>query len=142
MNLLRARVPQKAHNARAGRAAHDGVVDHHNPLSAHNLRNRVQLDAHPILAAFLSGGDECPPDIFVFDESEFIRDSRLLGISDCRVDSAVRNSDHHIRLHGVLQCEERSRAHPRRVNAATVDHRIGTGKVNVFKNAMSLPGLT
>ena len=51
------------------RAAHDRVVDDHQPLARDRVRERVELQPHAVLAQRLVGLDERAPDVAVLDQA-------------------------------------------------------------------------
>src|SRR5262249_42636354 len=53
VDLAGARAPQQPHQLAAGRAAHDGIVDHDDALAVQDLPHRVELDAYREIAGGL-----------------------------------------------------------------------------------------
>ena len=77
MDLRGSRRAQKLYDPCARCAAHNGVVDQHDALAAHDIGDGVELNAHLILAALLARGDEGSANVLVLDEAKRIRDARL-----------------------------------------------------------------
>ena len=132
------RLAQQTHDARAGGAAHDGIVHQHHALALHRGRHGVQFDAHEVLALGLRGLYERAGDVLALDKADAVGDAALPRVAQRRVEAAVRHADDHVGLHGVLQRQERAGAHARHVDARTVDHGIRAGKVDVLEHAGSL----
>ena len=63
---------------------------------------------------------------------------RLRRIRIMNVQTGIRHADHHVRLHGMLQREERASAQPRGVHRASVDDGVRTREVDVFEHAGGL----
>ena len=73
MDLLRAFLAQQLDDARAGRAAHDGIIDHHDSFAPHDVRDGVQLDLNLVLAALLPRLDEGTANIKILDKANHKR---------------------------------------------------------------------
>ena len=135
MDFRGARLAQKLYDSGACRAAHNRIVDHDDALAAHGIRNRIELDAHLILTALLTGRDKGAADIFVLDKADSIRNAGRSRIAERRVQAGIGHADDDIRIHRMLCRQKLAGAHARRMDRVAVDHGIGTGKIDVFKNA-------
>ena len=69
VHLARAAVAQHLHDLARRRAAHDRVVDDHEPLARDHVRERVELEPHAVVAQRLVGLDERAPDVAVLDQA-------------------------------------------------------------------------
>ena len=140
--LSRARVAKELYDPRGRCAAYDGVVYQNDAFSAHDARDRVQLYSHFVLSRVLPRSDEGSSYIFVFDESYLIGEPGLLRVADRGVKTRVGNADDDIRLNGMLEREESSRAASRLVDVASVYRRVGTREINVLENAHPVGSLS
>ena len=127
-------LPQQPDDPGRGGSSHDRVINHNHPLPFHRTGNRIQLDPYSVFPSFLIGGNEGSAHILVFDESDFIGNSGLFGISDGRIQPGIGHTDHNVRIHRGILGQEFSGPYPCLVDRDTVDHRIRTGKINIFKN--------
>ena len=75
VDFFRARLADEVSDALARRAAHDGVVDEHDPFSVDGFGDGVELDAHLVDAVFLPGRDEGAADVLVLDEPDAVGDA-------------------------------------------------------------------
>ena len=96
VHLGGARAAQHGDDRTGRRAAHDRVVDHHHALAAQQLGQRVELQAHRLLAARLGGLDERAPDVARLDEALAVRQPGLLRVADGGRDGRVRHGDDEI----------------------------------------------
>ena len=105
MNLFGARVSEHGDDTVNGCSANYTVVDHNHTLTAHHVRNRIELDANALHSLGLAGLDKGSADVAVLYDRLFIRNAALLRIADGRVDSGLRNADDHICFNGKLTRE-------------------------------------
>ena len=82
VDLGRAGVAQHLHEWARGGAAHDRVVDHHDPLAEEVVAERVELHRHAGIAQLLRRLDEGPPDVAVLDQALGVGDPGFLGVPD------------------------------------------------------------
>ena len=139
VDLLRAGLAQQVDGAAAGGAPDDGVIDQHHALALHHGADGVQLDIDLIFPHILRGRNKGAADVFVLDKAHAVGDPGLPGVAHGGVQTGVRHADDDVRLHGMLQREERTGPLTGHMNAAAVDHGVGAGKVDELKNAQS-PG--
>ena len=71
MNLSGSGIPQESDNPFAGCSAHDGVVDQYNALALYSLADWREFDTD--LIGPRARRNECAADIFVFDQTDPIR---------------------------------------------------------------------
>ena len=135
MHFLGTCVPQQPNNLSAGGAADDGVVDEHHPLALHRLRDGVELDAHLVDALILTGGDEGAADVLVLDEAHAVGDTGFLGVTQRCVQPGVGHAHHHVGVHRVLLGQNGTGTEPGGVDGDLVDDGVGTGEIDVFKDA-------
>ena len=133
MHLLRARVPDKRNDARAGRAADDGVVYQHDPLPFHDLSYRRKLYAHHIRPAVRR--DEGPADILVFHEPRIVRYPRFPAVADGGVEAGIRHADNEVRVHLMRPREHPAGVYARGAHRLPVDHGVRTREVDILENA-------
>ena len=135
MNLRRAGLSQKLHDAHGGGAPNDGIVHQHHALPLYRGGNGVQFDAHLHFAAFLGGLNEGAADVLVFQKADAIGNAGGAGVANGRVNAAVRHAHHHVRLHRMFQGEKTPGPLPRPVYAGAVQNGIGSGNIDEFKGA-------
>ena len=112
---------------------HDGIVDQNDFFAFYRVRNGGEFDIH--LPGPVARRDKRSADILVFDKTDLVGNTGRAAVTEGGVKPGIGNADHDIRLYGMALCQYRSGVYPCRVHRPTVDHRIGAGKVNVFKNA-------
>ena len=137
MDLLRARFPQKADDARRCGAADDGIIDEDDALVPDGFGDDVQLDAHGVFAHLLAGGDEAAADILVLQEADAVGDAALLRVADGCIDAGIRHADDDIRIHGIFAGQEPAGIQPRSVYAPPLEDGIRAGEVDVLKDAQA-----
>ena len=91
-----------------------------------------------MFAGGLSGGDKGAGDIFVFGKADGVRDARFVRIANGGFQPRVRHAYDDIRLYGVLLGKVGARSLAAKADRCAVDHRVGTGKIDVFKYAKPL----
>ena len=82
--------------------------------------------------------DEGPADIFIFDESDPIRNIGRLAETERRVQPGVRHADDDVGRRGMNGGKGFSRPYARLMNPDAIDDRVGPRKIDVFKNAEAL----
>jgi hypothetical protein len=85
MDLEGACLAQHAHERPLGVAAHDGIIDHDQPLALDHPAQRVEFESDTQLPDRLRRLDEGPPHVGVLDQALTERNARLLGVADGRV---------------------------------------------------------
>ena len=122
-----------------GRAAHERVVDHHDPLAGQVLGEGVELQRHAAVADLLRRLDERAPDVAVLDQPVVERHAAGPGVPDGGGDRGVGHRDHDVgvgrRLAGQLGAEPLADV----VHVAAVPHRVGAGEVDELERAAGLP---
>ena len=78
MDFLCACISEQFNYSGAGRTSDYRVVYHNNSFAFDNAGYRIELDAHLIGTALLTGGNECSSDVFILNETYFIGNTRLL----------------------------------------------------------------
>ena len=96
MHLLGAGLAHHLHDLHRGRAAHDGVVDQHDPLAVDDRAIGAVLEPHAELADVLARLDEGAPDIVVADDAELVGNAGFLGVADGGRDAGIGDRDHHV----------------------------------------------
>ena len=127
---------QELDYVRDRRAAHDAVVHEYDALAAHRGGYGVELYPHGVLPAGLPRLDEGAADILVLHKAHAVGYAALPRVAERGVEAGIRHAYHHVRLPGVLQREERARALPRGVHAASVDNGVRPGEVDELKHAL------
>src|SRR5256714_2051755 len=116
-------------------APDDRVVDDHDPLAAHVVPQRVQLQPDAELADGLRGLDEGAPHVGVADQAGAVRDAGLLGVPDGGRRAGLRYRDHQVGLDRMLTGEAPADVHPGRVDVAAADRGVRPGQVDVLEQA-------
>src|SRR5690606_6144325 len=133
--LHRARLAQHPDDRPLGIAAHDRVVHDHQPLAAHVVAQRVELEPDAQLAERLRGLDEGPADVRVLDQAGAVRDPGLLRVPDGGRDPGLRYADDHVGLRRVLPGECPADRHPGGVHVAPGQGAVRPGEVDVLEQA-------
>ena len=134
MYLYRPCASKKLYYPRYRRAAYDRVVYQHNSLSADSRFYRIKLYAHSFFTVCLRGLYKRSADILVFNESEPVRYTRLMGISYSGVNSGIRYADYNVGVYGMLERKERACPLTRHMHGASIDNAVGTSKINMLEN--------
>ena len=108
MHFFGARFPDKLHDTGACGAADNRIIHQDHPLPLDFRTDRIKLDADQLLTLLLSRRNKGSADIFVFDESDAVRDAGLPRIPNGSIQSRVRDTNHDICIHRMLQCKERT----------------------------------
>ena len=90
-------------NKRTG-AAHNGVIYHHHAFARHHARNCLQLYFHLVNAVFLAGRNKGAANVFVFDEANFIRNTRFHGIPQCGIKTRIGHTNYNVGINRVRFC--------------------------------------
>lgn len=135
VHLQGARLAQHAHDRPLRVAAHDRVVDHHDPLAPHVLPQRVELEPDAELAQGLRRLDEGAPDVRVLHEALAVGDAGLLGVADRRRGAGLGHRDDQVGLHRVLLGQLAADLHPRGVHVPAGDGGVRAGHVDVLEEA-------
>ena len=77
-------------------------------------------------------------DVLIFDKADAVGDAGLARVADGCIKAGIRHADDDVRLHGMLEREERACALARHVDAAAVDHGVGAGEVDELEDAQPL----
>jgi len=128
-------LPQQIYDPLTGRATHNTVVHQNDTLPSDHTFYDIQLDPNRICPHFLRGLNECSPHVTILDKTNFIRNSGSLRNAKRSIQTAVRNTDDYIRFYRMLFPQQLSGTDSRIMHTASIDHRIWTGKVNIFENA-------
>ena len=136
VNLCCSSCPKQIYDSSAGGTPYYGIINHYYTLALHYRRNRIQFYAHLHFSLTLGGLYKCSSNVFIFYESDFKRNAGSLGISNGCVKSAVRNSDDHICIHGMFLCKKLAGLYPGIMYTGSVNVRIRTGKVKIFKDTV------
>ena len=138
VHLGRAGVADQLDERPGRRAAHERVVDHHDPLAGEVLAEGVELEGHAAVADLLRRLDERAADVAVLDQPVVERHAARPGVADGRRDRGVRHRDHDVgvdrRLGGQLGAEPLADV----VHVAAVPHRVGPGEVDELERAAGL----
>ena len=97
MDLFRSCITQELYNTLAGRTSDNGIVYQYDPFSIYYFPDRTQLNPDLIKTFVLLRRNERSADIFVFYQSDPVRNSGFPRVSQRRIQSAVGNTDHNIR---------------------------------------------
>ena len=130
-----------AHDLPRGRAAHDRVVDQHDPLAGDDRAHRVQLHLDAEVADRLLGLDERPADVVVARHAELERQARLAAVADRRVEAAVGHRHDDVGGGRRLARQLRAQTAPDLGHRVAEDHAVGAGEVDVLEEAARRLGL-
>jgi len=136
--FARASVAQHLHDLARRVAAHDRVVDDHEALAAHDLRQRVELQPQTVLAQLLAGLDERAGDVAVLHEAVVLRQAGRARIPARRRVARVRHGDHQVRVHRRLAREELAHPTAGGLQHVAVHPRVGPREVDVLEDAEGL----
>ena len=92
----------------AGSASYYGVVDENYTLAAYCIGYGIKLDSDLVLSDVLTGSDEGSAYILIFDKTETVRDTGLLGIADSGIKTRVGNSDYDVGIYLMSLGEKRT----------------------------------
>ena len=139
VDLARTRVTGHLHNFAAGGAAHDGVV-HQQHIAALELAGyHVELLPHRFFAHTLPRHDESAAHVAVFHKCLAVGDAQQVRQLGGAGAAGFRNGDDHVNLVGRHGGDDALGQGLAQVQAGLVDrdavqHRVGPGEVNKFKN--------
>ena len=105
MHFFRAGLPYHANDLAAGGAAHDGVVDEHDPFALEYIAHRIQFELHTEVAYPLLGLNEGTADVVVADQPKLDRDAALIGEALGGGYAGVGYRHHDIGVHRRFQRE-------------------------------------
>ena len=128
MHLRRPGVEEHLDDLPRRRAAHDRVVDDHEPLPRH-LGERVELHPDPLVAHALLGLDERAMHVAVLDQALAERDPGRPREADRGRRARVRDRQDEIGLRRRLGGELHAHAHPRPVHLDPLEPRVRPGQV-------------
>ena len=94
MHLAGAGLAEHPDQGALGVAAHDRVVHDHQPLAAHHVLERVELEPDAELAQGLAGLDEGAADVGVLDEALAERDAALQRVAGGSRGAGLGHRDH------------------------------------------------
>ena len=134
MHFFSPRLPQQADDLPGGSTPDDGVVDHNHPPALDCAPKGTQLDADGLFPALLVRGDKGAADVTVLHKALAVRNAGLLGIAHGGIQAGVRHADDHVGVHRVLPGQDAAGLQAGLVDGLPADHRVGPGKVNVFKD--------
>ena len=135
MDLGGAGLPQHAHHGPGGRAPHDGVVDHHQPLAGDGAPQRVELAAHALGPLGLIGHDERPADVAVLDQTLAVADAAAPGVPLGGRQAGVGHAHDHVGRHRSLLGQQLAHADPGAVQLLAVQAAVGPGQVHELEQA-------
>jgi hypothetical protein len=96
------------HDLHAGGAAHDRIVDQHDPLAFHQRAVGVVLALHIGMARAVRRLDEGAADIVRADDAQLERNAGLLRVAERGRHAAVGHGDHQIGIGGAFDGELRA----------------------------------
>ena len=134
MDFLCTGFPEKIYDSSAGGASHNGIIHHDHPFSFYRIFYCTQFDLYLIHSTGLARRDKSSSDIFVLDHSDAVRDARSLAIAQRSIQSGIRDSDDHVCFHRMLCCQNFSCLDPCRLDGTSIDDRVRSGKIDIFKH--------
>ncbi len=134
MHLGRAGVEEHLDDLPRRRAAHDRVVDDHEPLAG-DLGERVELHPDPLVAHPLLGLDERAVNVAVLDQPLAERDPARAGEADRGRRARVGDREHEVGLGGRLRGEPLAHPHAGAVHLDAVEPRVGPREVEELEDA-------
>ena len=135
MDLGGAGLAEHADEGPLGRAAHDRVVDHHQPLADDVLPDGVELHAHALGPLVLVGGDERAADVAVLDQAVPERDAGAASVPLRRGDPGLGHGHDHVGFDGGLLGQLLAHALAGGVHRLTVEPAVGAGEVDELEEA-------
>ena len=135
MHLRRSRLEQELHQLARGRAAHDRVVDDHDPAAVERGAKRVELELHAPLAEPLVGLDERPSHVAVLHEALAVRDAAPLRVADRGRRSGVGDADDDVGVGRSLVGEPRTHPAADVVQGLALHQGVGAGEVDELEDA-------
>ncbi len=138
VHLERARLAQHLHDLARGGAAHDRVVHDDQPLARDGVRQRVELEAHAVLAQRLVGLDERAPDVAVLDQAVAEREARRACVALRRGSARVGHGDHDVGVGRRLDREALAHALALGVQRLAVHLGVRASEVDVLEHAHRL----
>ena len=139
VDLGRARVAQHLHDLARRVAAHDRVVDDHEPPAAHDLGQRVELQPQAVLAQLLAGLDEGPRHVAVLDEAVVLGQAGRAREAARRGVAGVGHRDDEVgRRRGRLARQDLPHPPARGLQDVAAHARVGPREVDVLEDAEGL----
>ena len=135
MDLGCARFAQHLHHRLGGRAAHDRVVDHHQPLARHVVAQRVELATDADVARLLIRRNERTADVAVANEPLPVRGAGPQRVALGGGHAGLGHAHHHVGLDRRLRCQLLAHAPSRSVDLAAVEQGVGPGEVHELDQA-------
>ena len=135
VNLFSPRVAQQFDDPAGRSASYDRIVYHYDPFSFDSVSHGVELYFKRPLALRLRRLDKGSSYISVFYKSNAVRYLRFPRISERRVETRIRYSDHHVGVDRTLLRQILTRVQSRSVNALAVYHAVRTREIDIFKHA-------
>ena len=83
----------------------------------------------------MAGGDEGAANVLVLDKTHAVGDTGFLGVTQRCVQSGVGHPHHHIGIHQMFLGQNGAGTESGGVDGDLVDDRVGTGEIDVFKDA-------
>ena len=134
MDLLCSRFAQKLYDTPAGRSSDNGIIDQNHIFPLNHTFYRRKLDFYLIQTFALPRRYKRPSNIFVFNQSYAIGNAGFFRKAQGSVQTAVRNSDHNIRVCRIGLRQQFPSPYPRFMDRYSVYHRIRSGKIDILKN--------
>ncbi len=128
-------VPEHGDHGPGGRAPHDGVVDHDDPLAGDVLAQRVELAPDPAGPLGLGRGDEGPPDVAVLDQPLTVGDARGDGVALGRRHARVGDAHHQVGSDRALGGEQLAHPPAGTVHLVAVEGGVRAGEVDELEDA-------
>ena len=138
MYLFGSGVAEHLHNAVAGGAADDGIIDHNHALSIDCLLQDIQLYPDAGFPAALARLDKGTAHVTIFHKGGTVGDAGLKGIAEGRRIAGLGYAHHQVCLHRAVHGQESAGLNPRLIDADAVEMTVRAGKIDVFKDAAGL----
>ena len=139
MNLRGAGLAHHLDDFHRRRAAHDQIVDQHDPLARDDRAIGVVLEPDAEFADRLRRLDERAPDIMIADDSELEGNAAGLRVAERRRDAGIGNRHHDVGVGRRLARQFGAHRLARVIDRASVDDRIRPREIDVFENAGAHP---
>ena len=134
MHFRGAGIAHHRHDLARRGAAHDRIIDKHDPLALDRRRIGVVLQLHRIGAAFLRRLDKGPADIMVADDPEVEGNPRFFRIAKRRRYAGIGNRDDQVGIDVGLACQLAANGLAGVIDAASLDDRIRAREIDIFED--------